>query len=72
MRRRHTQWIVNERPCDSLAEVRQVLHAVAEIDRTLPVVLDVGGEVPLGDMIDVYDLCRLVQFEKIEFAVPSG
>ena len=63
-----TQWVVNERPCDALVEVRQVLRAAAEIDRSLPVILDVAGEVPLGDMIDVYDLCRLEGFEKIQFA----
>ncbi|MEX0613135.1 MAG: biopolymer transporter ExbD [Pirellulales bacterium] len=63
-----TRWIVNERPCDTLAEVRQVLRSVAEIDRGLPVILDVAGEVPLGDMIDAYDLCRLEGFEKIQFA----
>ena len=61
-------WVVNERPCDTLLEVRQVLHTAAEIDRSLPVILDVSGDVPLGDMIDVYDLCRLEGFERIQFA----
>jgi biopolymer transport protein ExbD len=63
-----TNWIVNERPCPTTAEVRQVLQTVAAIDRTLPVVLDVSGDVPLGDMINVYDLCRLEGFDKIQFA----
>jgi biopolymer transport protein ExbD len=63
-----THWIVNERPCETVAEARQVLRAAAEIDPSLPVILDVAGEVPLGDMIDVYDLCRLERFEKIQFA----
>jgi biopolymer transport protein ExbD len=63
-----TKWVVNERPCDTVAEVRQVLRTVAQIDQTLPVILDVAGEVPLGDMIDVYDLSRLEGFEKIQFA----
>jgi biopolymer transport protein ExbD len=63
-----TRWSVNQRPCASLAEVRQVLRAAAEIDRELPVILDVAGEVPLGAMIDVYDMCRLEGFEKIQFA----
>ncbi len=63
-----THWGVNERPCESLVEVRQVLRAAAEIDRSLPVILDVADEVPLGDMIDAYDLCRLERFEKIQFA----
>jgi biopolymer transport protein ExbD len=69
---RGTKWTVNDRACPSLVEVEQMLRAEAAIDRALPVVLDVGSEVPLGDMIDVYDLCRLVRFETIEFAVPSG
>lgn len=64
----NTHWVVNERRCDTPLEVRQVLRAVAEIDRSLPVILDVAGDVPLGDMIDVYDLCRLEGFEKIQFA----
>jgi biopolymer transport protein ExbD len=63
-----TEWLVNERPCDTLLEVRQVLRAAAEIDRSLPVILDVADDVPLGDMIDVYDLCRLEGFKKIQFA----
>jgi biopolymer transport protein ExbD len=63
-----THWVVNERPCDTPAEVGQVLRNVAEIDRELPVILDVAGEVPLGDMIDVYDFSRLAGFEKIQFA----
>jgi biopolymer transport protein ExbD len=64
-----TQWNVNDRPCPSLAEVEQVLRAAAGIDRTLPVILDVAGEVPLGDMIELYDLSRIVGFEKVQFAV---
>jgi biopolymer transport protein ExbD len=67
-----TTWTVNDRPCPSLVEVEQMLRSAAEIDRALPVTLDVGGEVPLGDMIDVYDLCRLVRFERIEFAVRAN
>jgi biopolymer transport protein ExbD len=65
-----TQWSVNDRPCGSLLEVEQMLRAAA-IDPALPVILDVAGEVPLGDMIDLYDRCRVVGFERIQFAVAS-
>ena len=44
-----TSWVVNERPCDTLLEVRQVLRAAAEIDRSLPVILDVADDVPHSD-----------------------
>jgi biopolymer transport protein ExbD len=49
-----------------------VLGEVAQIDASLPVILDVDGQVPLGDMIDVYDLSRLVGFDRIQFAAAGG
>ena len=67
-----TRWIVNERSCDSLSDVQRVLQAVVRIDRSLPVILDVQPQVPLGDMIDLYDLCRLVGFERIQFAASAN
>jgi len=63
-----TQWTVAERPCQSLAEVHDVLRAAVEIHPALPVILDVDDAVPVGDMIEVFDLCRLVGFQKIDFA----
>lgn len=61
------QWTVNGRPCDTLSAVRAVMTAVFEIDSGVPVVLDTAGDVPLGSAIDVYDLCRLVGFDRIQF-----
>jgi biopolymer transport protein ExbD len=64
-----TRWIVNDRPTASLREVASVLRAVSQSDRSAPIALEVEGAVPLGEMIDVYDLCRQAGLEKIEFAV---
>lgn len=64
-----TQWTVDERPVRSLADLQLALQAQAELDRAAPVTFDVAGGVPLGDMIDVYDLCRLAGLARIEFAV---
>jgi len=61
-------WIVNKQERASLAEVREVLAAVARIDAELPVVVDPQPEVPLGHVIDVYDLSRLAGFSKVQFA----
>jgi biopolymer transport protein ExbD len=38
----------------------------------LPVILDVEDAVPLEDVVDVYDLCRLAGFEKVHFAVAGS
>ena len=65
-------WQVNEAPQKSLQEVKARLAAVARIKRDAPVVLHPAPDVPLGDVIDVYDISRLVGFEKIQFAASGG
>jgi biopolymer transport protein ExbD len=64
-------WEIAGRQLGSLAEVRGVLGTlggVAALRQNLPVRLMVAGDVPLGDVIDVYDLCLGIGFEKIQFA----
>jgi biopolymer transport protein ExbD len=61
-------WRLNERPASSLSQLRSRLEVIANIKRDAPVILHPDGGVPLGDVIDVYDLTRLVGFEKIQFA----
>lgn len=61
-------WEINGERRASLAEVRQVLEAIASIDTSVPVILDVDNAVPLGHVIDVYDLSRAAGFQSIQFA----
>jgi biopolymer transport protein ExbD len=61
-------WRVNEQPLGSLAELRTVLENLARIKRDAPVILHPDPEVPLGDVIDVYDLSRVIGFERVQFA----
>ncbi len=58
---------VNGQPCASLQRLSELLAALAAIDSSLPVLLDIEGETPLGTAIDVYDRCRLASFERIQF-----
>ncbi len=66
-----TAWQVNQRDYDRLEDVGAVLSAAAEIKIDLPVILDVDAEVPIEDVIDVYDLCRRIGLRRIQFAVSS-
>ena len=66
-----TTWMVNERPCQSLAAVYDVLTTLAQMDHTVPVILDIDVALTLGDMIDAYDICRLVGFNQIQFAASA-
>ena len=63
----NVRWVIHERTYNSLAQVRELLAAVAEIDTSLPVVLDIDGRVPLYHVIDLYDACRLAGFDRIQF-----
>ena len=61
-------WTVNETPVASLAQLKASLAQVARIKRDAPVILHPDPDVPLGNVIDVYDLSRIVGFEKVQFA----
>ena len=61
-------WIINERAYVSWHDVRAVLTALAAVKNDVAVILDIGRDVALGEAIDLYDLCRLVGFQKIQFA----
>lgn len=64
-------WEINKRQYQSLADVRTVLNAVVQVKRDLPVILDVDRQVPLENVIDVYDLCRHLGLEKVQFAAEA-
>ena len=64
-------WTINDVPMASLQDVRQRLETVAKIKANLPVLVDPVAEIPLGHVIDVYDLARQAGFERVQFAVES-
>jgi biopolymer transport protein ExbD len=65
-------WTVNDSPVGSLADLRTTLQSIANIKRDAPLVLDSDPQVPLGDVIDVFDLTRLAGFEKVQFAAGAN
>lgn len=61
-------WSINENPVTSLEQLQQKLATIREIKRDAPVILHPDKQVPLGDVIDVYDRSRSAGFEQIQFA----
>lgn len=61
-------WTVNSVPVGSLEELRGQLATIAGIKRDAPVILHPDPEVDLGYVIEVYDLARVVGFERVQFA----
>jgi biopolymer transport protein ExbD len=66
------QWQINDRDYRRLADVRTVLAAVKQVKSDLPVILDVEPNVPMEDVIDLYDLCREVGLGRVQFAASAG
>jgi biopolymer transport protein ExbD len=64
-------WQINERNYDELGDVRAVLDAMAGVRVDIPVILDVDGDVPLENVVDVYDLCRHIGLQRVQFAVSA-
>jgi biopolymer transport protein ExbD len=49
-------------------QLKSQLLALAEVGPESPIILDIARDVPLGDMIDIYDACRAAGFQSINFA----
>ena len=48
---------------------REVISLLSEQAADIPVNLDIAGDVPLGDMIRVYDACYAANFRSVNFAI---
>lgn len=62
---------VNGTVYDDLTRLTDVLSALGELSTESPIVLDIAGPVPWGDVITVWDACRAAGFESINFAADA-
>lgn len=62
------RWTINDVPFGGLNEVRSRLARIADQNIAATVILHPGENVPLGDVIDVYDAARGVGFDNVNFA----
>jgi biopolymer transport protein ExbD len=61
------QWEVNGAPVATMDQVRRTLAALVAIQADAPVIVHPDPEVPLGHVIDLYDITRLEGFHKVQF-----
>ena len=62
-------WILNDTRLEGLDQLRNRLSQVAAVRSELPLVIDPEAEIPLSDVLDVYDLGRQLGLSNIQFAV---
>ena len=65
---RALRWQINNLRVASLEEVRSRLAQIAAIRQAATVFLHPDQEVPIGDVVDVYDQARLAGFKQVQFA----
>jgi biopolymer transport protein ExbD len=68
----HVTWEVNGAGVPSLAQLLVTMQQIANIKADAPVVIHPDRPVPVGDVIDVFDLARLAGFEKVQFAAAEN
>ena len=49
-------------------ELGDILKQLSQVASELPVVLDISKEVPMGDVLHIYDICRAAKFDSVNFA----
>jgi biopolymer transport protein ExbD len=59
---------VNDGPKGDLNGLSPILRSLKGVDTTSNVILDAQGNIPWGDVIQVYDTCRAAKFRAINFA----
>jgi biopolymer transport protein ExbD len=63
---------VNGRVYAKTDALRTTLLDLAKLTSEIPVVLDIADDVPMGFVVEVYDLCRVAGFETINFAASEN
>lgn len=62
-------WTVRDQPMASIDEVRSMMESIAQVKIDAPIILHPDPVVPLGVVIEAYDISKQVGFEKVSFAV---
>ena len=62
------RWQVEGNLCTSLHEVQNILRQIRDIKPDIPVIIASADNVPMENVIDVYDVCRLTRLARIHFS----
>ncbi len=64
-------WQIGDQWATSKTDVYAKLAEIARIKRDVPIIVDPGNDVPLGHIIDVYDITRRIGFATVQFAADT-
>ena len=66
-----TEFEVQNRLLADFDALKQMLIELADTAPEIPIILDIEGDIPMQDVIAVLDLCQVIGFETIDFAVDA-
>jgi biopolymer transport protein ExbD len=64
-------WQINKEVLLQRSDVQTKLSRIFAVLRDAPVVIHPDGDVPLGHVIDLYDMARVVGFSTVQFAASA-
>lgn len=59
---------LNNREYSDNRALKETLLALATTTTEIPIILDIDGAVPMGDVVHIYDVCQSARFQQISFA----
>jgi biopolymer transport protein ExbD len=62
------RWQIEGNQCSSLREVQSILRLIRDVKPDIPVIIESADNVPMENVIDVYDVCRSVGLSNIQFS----
>lgn len=62
-------WTVRDQPMASIQDVESMMKSIAAVKIDAPIILHPDSVVPLGFVIEAYDVSKRVGFQKVSFAV---
>ena len=62
------RWQIEGNHCQTLHEVHNILRLLSEVKPDIPVIIESTDNVPMENIIDVYDVCRQVGLSRIQFS----
>ena len=61
-------WKIEGNHLQTLREVQGILQRIRDIKPNIPVIIDSADNVPMENVIDIYDICRRLGLVQIQFA----
>ena len=61
-------WQIEGNRCTSLRDAQNILRLIRDVKPDIPVIIESADNVPIENVLDIYDVCRSVGLSNIQFS----